>query len=382
MKLTIFALPALLMLAACGHAPEAPAGKTAPPAIRTTVEKVGSTKWSEVYSASGSVEAVTRTVLSAQVTGTVSRIPLQVGDTVAAGQVLVTLNANQYAIAQTQGDASEREANAALPELDSAIESAQAQLQLATLNEGRMRDLLEKRSVTKQELDEAESRLRQATAALSMAQARRKQADFRVTQAEQVAKSARVFVGYTTITAPFAGVVVEKHAEAGSLAAPGIPLLTLERAGAYRVAASVPESQGGQLRVGQPLTVVWEGEPEATSVRISEILPSVDPSTRMLTIKANLPARPRLRSGMFVRVEWPLPAGEPALTIPASAIRTQGQLQMVLVVENRVARLRMVTLGDRREKRYRVLSGLNEGEVIVTAPSSTVVDGVGIEVQQ
>jgi hypothetical protein len=80
-------------------------------------------------------------------------------------------------------------------------------------------------------------------------------------------------------------------------------------------------------------------------------------------------------------VEWPR-AAETALTVPIAAVRGQGQLQTVFVIENGIAHARMVTLGEMRDGRYRVDSGLKAGEEIVQALTDAVNDGVSIEVQR
>ena len=379
MKLSLlFAL--FLSLISCGHR-EATAEPSAPAKVKAAIQTVTPVPWAESYRTTGTVEATTRTVLSSQITGTIRQITVETGDRVAAGQTLVVLNANELSSAQAQAEASQREAIDGLPELESAIEASQAQLKLAEITQQRLAGLLAKRSVTQQEMDEADTRLRQARATLAAAQARRRQADARVSQSQQAVKSAQTLSGYTTIRAPFAGVITEKQAQLGMLASPGAPLLTVENTGAYRIQAAVEESRAGQLRLGQPIRVIFEDGASAIETRISEIAPAMDAATRTVTIKAALPPSPNQRSGRFAKVEWPL-ASQSTLTVPVDAVRTQGQLQMVLVVENTFARTRMVTLGEIQDGRYRVLSGLNAGETIVSKLTEAIVDGVPIEVSK
>ncbi len=379
MKPTLL-LAFFVSLISCGHR-DAPTAQSAPTKVKARVQTVTSLPWAESYRTTGTVEAITRTVLSSQITGTIRHITVETGDRVAAGQTLVTLNANELNSAQAQAEASQREAVDGLPELESAIEASQAQLKLAEITQQRLAGLLAKRSVTQQEMDEADTRLRQARATLAMAQARRRQADARVSQSQQAVKSAQTLSGYTTIRAPFAGVITEKQAQPGMLASPGALLLTIESTGAYRIHAAVEESRIGQLRLGQTIRVIFDDGASAIETRISEISPAMDAATRTVTIKAVLPPSPTLRSGRFAKVEWPLPS-QPSLTVPVDAVRTQGQLQMVLVVENNFARTRMVTLGEVQDGRYRVLSGLNAGEIIVANLSQEIVDGVPIEVSK
>jgi multidrug resistance efflux pump len=109
----------------------------------------------------------------------------------------------------------------------------------------RIRDLFDKRSVSRQELDEAEARVRVARSGVEMAEARRKQVDEKIRQGEETVASARVMTGFTEIRAPFAGRVVARLAEPGVIAAPGMPLVEIEQTGGYRLEAQVEACAGG-----------------------------------------------------------------------------------------------------------------------------------------
>ena len=106
----------------------------------------------------------------------------------------------------------------------------------------RFEDLLAKASVSQQESDESQARLKSAGAALEMAVSKRRQAEARRSQAEAELAAARVALGYATLAAPFAGLVTERKADPGSLATPGAPLLT-------RGARRQPASGGLDRRV-------------------------------------------------------------------------------------------------------------------------------------
>lgn len=380
MRPYILSLMAVLLLAGCQKAPVEPAAGPAQPPVRARVETLTSQDWLEDRQVSATIESTRRSVLSPQIVGTIRQMLVEPGTHVRAGQTLVTLTANQYALAEAQGQAAEREARAALPELESALSGARAQQKLAAVNAQRMRELFAKKSVTRQELDDAEARLEQAQSQLGMLDAKRQQAESRIAQAEQGVKSAQVFRGYTTVVAPFAGVIVEKHAEVGAVASPGVPLLTLEGEGGYRVVAAVAESQKREVRVGQDVKIDWQDGTEPSMAKISEVLPGIDPATRSLTVRVNVAPRPGLRSGSFVRLLWSQ-ASTAALSVPKAAVRTQGQLQMVFVVEGGVARSRMVALGEEQGGRYRVVSGLAANDLVVASLSPAVVDGARIEVQ-
>jgi RND family efflux transporter MFP subunit len=265
--------------------------------------------------------------------------------------------------------------------VDGAIAAAQAQLDLAQVTYQRMKDLYDKKSISPQEFDEASARLKMAQTGYEMAQAKKTQVNAKIRQAEEGLSSASVTLGYATITAPFDGVVTEKPVQLGNLTAPGMPLLTVERAGAHRLEVAVEESRLSALHVGDPVAVSLDALHKQLDARITEIVPAVDAASRSFIVKIDLPAEPTLRSGLFGRAVFSL-GQRPVLTIPATAVVERGQLQSVFVVETGRARNRLVTLGETFGDRREVLSGLAAGETLVAPVTPDVVDGIQVEVRQ
>ena len=211
-----------------------------------------------------------------------------------------------------------------------------------------------------------------------MAEARRAQGNARIAQSDQALKSAQLTSRYATLTAPFAGIVSEKLAQVGALAVPGAPLLVIEKAGGFRLEMNVEESRSSQIRLGMPLRVLLE-QGEAVDAKVSEIGPSLDPASRSLTVKVDLPPLKALRSGAFARGEWVTGERE-MLSVAAAAVRESGQTQMVFVVEAGRAHPRMISVGDAQAGRREVLTGLKSGEVVVLNPPLDFQDGTPVEV--
>lgn len=371
-------LPALLF-AACGGKHETPASeKTEAKPITLKVETVAIASLPVVYRATGTVEARTRSTIAAQIMGSIREVRASVGQQVRAGQTLLVIDAQQLQSATALATAASLEARSALPEADHAIDAAKAQLALAQSTYNRMNELFAKRSLSAQEMDEANARVKQAQSAVAMAEARRSQVQARISQSEQAVTSAKVAAGYTTITAPFDGIVTEKQAQPGSMAVPGQPLLTIERAAGYRLEIPVEESQASGIRLGSPLRIIWDDSATPTQARVSEIVPSLDPSTRTLTVKADLPAIPGLRSGRFARAEWTVGERQ-VLSVPATAVRESGQLQLVFVIDGGHVRSRMISAGDAAGSRREVLAGLKPGESVVISPALELADGAPAE---
>jgi len=116
--------------------------------------------------------------------------------------------------------------------------------------------------------------------------------------------------------------------------------------------------------------------------RVAELIPAADPASRSVIVKLDLPADLPLRSGMFGRARFP--AGErKALVVPAAAVVERGQLSSLFVVgADGVARLRLVTLGERHGERVEVLSGLTPGERIVVEGGDGLADGSRVDVRE
>lgn len=333
-----------------------------------------------VYEATGTVRATTATVISSKVMGYVRDVKAQAGDRVQAGQPLVILDSRDLEAGYRQAEAAVGEARGAMPEVENAIAASKASLDLAKITFGRMQELFRKESISNQEFDEASAKLKMAEANYEMALSKRAQLRSKIAQAEQALRSAEVMRGYAVIAAPFSGTVTQKSVEPGNLAAPGAPLMTVEREGAYRMEVSVEESRLPAMRLGQPVTISIDALGRSINGRISEIVPAVDAASRAFTVKVDLPALAQLRSGLYGRALFPL-GSRHAIAVPEAAVQHRGQLASVLVADSGVARSRFVTLGQNMPGGVEILSGLNPGEHVVFPVPANVSDGTKVEVQ-
>ncbi len=370
----------VVLLAGCGGAPEKAAAPTPGTPVAVGALVVQPTEWPATLEAVGTVRARTSALIASKVMGYVREVRVQAGDAVGAGDLLVLLDARDQETALRTAQAGLAEARDATTEVENAIRAAEANLELARATHRRMSNLFDKSSISRQEFDEVVTRLKMAEANHEMALSKRNQLQARIRQAEEGVRSAEIMTGYAEIRAPFAGVVIDKTAQPGNLAAPGVPLLTLERRGDYRLEASVDESQLASIRPGAPVTVTLDALNRRIDARVSDVVPAVDPAARAFLVKIDLPAAPDLRSGLFGRATFAV-GSRRVLTVPADAIRTRGQLQWVFVTDQGTARLRMVTTGTERDGRREVLSGLAAGESIIYPVTADLSDGAKVEVR-
>lgn len=373
----------LVVLSACGG--EQPskvdaAGAPAAPVIVASRNAVVM-DWPESYEATGTVRAKAPGVVSSKLMAYVQQVPAQVGDHVRAGQLLVTLETRDLDAAVSRVQAAEAPLRSAIPEADSGIVAASASLDLAQTTFRRIEDLASKKSVSSQELDEASARVKSAQANYEMARSRRAQLDSKLVQVEQEIRSANVTRDYAKIAAPFAGVITARFVEPGNLAAPGAPLLTIEREGEYRLEASVDESRLPSLKPGQAVEVTLDSIDRRFDARVSEVVPSVDAASRSYLVRIDLPPAANVRSGMFGRALFAQGARK-VTAIPTNALVERGQMQSVFVIEAGAAHLRLVTTGKRMPDAIEILSGLSGTEKLVAPAPGGLVDGARVEVRQ
>lgn len=374
-----------LVLVGCGsdsgrgeHKEGPPAAQKTPLAVKATAVRLRD--WPEELEFPGTVKARVSTILSAKVPGYIREIRVSAGDRVGAGQVVATLDARDLDIARRAAEAQVAEAKTAISEVEQGIASAKAQLGLAQATHRRMQDLFEKKSISNQEFDEATARLRVAESAHQAALSRKLQVEARIAQAQEGLAAAAAQRSYAEVVAPFAGIVTERRAEPGTLAAPGMPLLVVEQAGAMRAELSVDESRGGKIRPGMLVRIDLESEARTVEARVTEIVPAIDPAARALTVKADLPASAAIRSGSFVRGRFQM-GQRRVLAVPTQAIREEGQLRSVLVADGAVARERLITAGVTRDGMVEILSGLREGDRVISPRPIGVADGSPVEVR-
>ena len=374
----LFLAPCAIWLAGCGEPPEVPTAAQ-PRAVAVNVVTASAQQWPSTYEATGTVRARSSAVIAAKWMGYVREVKVQLGDRVHEGQLLVTLDARDLDASSNRAAAAHEEVRNGIPEADSAVAVAQANLDLVQATFKRMNELYEKKSISDQEFDEASAKLKAAQAGFEMARSKRSQLDSRLAQAEQEVRAAQVTRSYAEVQAPFAGIVTAKSVDPGNLAAPGAPLLTIERDG-YRLEASVEESRLSAIRTGQVVSVTLDGIDQTFNARVSEVVPAVDAASRAYTVKINLAAAPSLRSGIFGRARFQL-GSRSVLAIPIGAVTERGQLQSVLVAENGIARTRLITLGDKTKDQVEVLSGLTAGEKVIFPIPQSLADGASIEVK-
>jgi len=377
-KSLLVLMPLAAWLTGCSEIAPQPEPSSGPPSA-VSVTAVGIQQRPSTYEATGTVHARSTSTISSKWMGYVREVKVQAGDRVSQGQLLILLDARDLDTSANRAAAAREEVRGAIPEADSAVSAAKSNLDLAQVTFRRMSELYSKKSISDQEFDEVSAKQKAAQAMYDMARAKRTQLDSKLAQADEEVRAAQVTRSYAEITSPIAGIVTAKLVDPGNLAAPGVPLLTID-GDAYRLEVAVAESKLPAIRAGQSVSVTLDGANSAIAARVSEILPAVDPASRAATVRIDLPAVPALRSGVFGRASFTF-GNRAATEIPASSVIERGQLQSVFVAENGAAHTRLITIGDKFGDQVEVLSGLTAGEKVISPVPQNLADGTPIQVK-
>ncbi|MEZ5651546.1 MAG: efflux RND transporter periplasmic adaptor subunit [Burkholderiaceae bacterium] len=304
-------------------------------------ERIARTEWN------GIVQAVQDSALAAQVQGRIEELPVKAGDVVKAGQVLAVIDARETAAGLAQAKARLAQARAAEAGARSAHERNQR--------------LYEQGFISKSSLDTTATQLAAASAGVAEAQA--------VVQRQSVTGT------YTTIRAPYEGVIAEVLVELGEIAQPGRELMRMHAPDALRVSLRVPTRYASRLNGDSRAVVQLADAARDNSVQAwSEplpirVMPGADPSSATVELRVELPQPigEGLRPGAYLRVATFRPAGQ-GLYVPVSAVLVRGELKVVYVVVGDAFVLRAVRLGPLDGDGYEVLSGVEAGERVAIDP--------------
>ena len=333
--------------------------------------------------APGSVIAVATAQVAARTTGTATQVAVREGDSVKRGQLLATLDETELLARRDSARAAAQQASAGVTEATRAVSVAQAQADIAQKTYDRYVYLRDQKSVSRQEFDEIEAKQRAAQAGLEQAKARLQQAGAGKMQAESEARAAEEVAGYARVVAPFAGRVVRRTVEPGSLITPGTPLFVLEDTSRYQLdvtlsaeAVTAGAGSSASIRRGTLARVQFDTIPgKSFSGKVAELEAGADPASHTVRARIELPHGPAIQSGLFGRAWFPR-GSRSAIAVPKGAVIERGQLRGIYVTDSSgMAQWRVVTLGREIADQLEILSGLSEGEQVVLNPASQELDG-------
>jgi RND family efflux transporter MFP subunit len=317
-----------LLLAGCGKH-ERGATPTSPlPAAEVRVARIEAKTYTATEEVVGTVRAKLRASLEARISGRILEMPVVAGQAVKEGDLIASLDAR---------------------EVQARLDQAKAVRDQAERDRSRYEALLKEKTISQAESDAS-------------------------------VKEAEAMMGYAKVTAPFPGVISRKLVDVGDLTPPGRALVELEDPKALRLETDVPEALIDRIQLGAKMKVKissLQGDLEAV---VSEAAPAADPNSRTFRVKLDLPTVPGVRLGQFGRVV--VPVGETTTPrVPVSALVQRGQMEMVFVVADQKAQMRLVKSGKRIGNEIELVSGVIPGEPVVIEGAATLLDGQPVQLK-
>jgi RND family efflux transporter MFP subunit len=292
------------------------------------------------YSTSGTVTSDHRVSISSRLSGYIREMNVREGDQVKAGQVLVRVD---------PVDARQ------------ALIQAEADLSDATADLERYKELLKDGAVSNQQASKIE---------------------LRYTVAKSQVKQARNQLSYAEVRSPVAGVVVEKRLSQGDLAAPGMPILTIEDPTSLLVETYVSERFVSNIH--EESTVDIEVPSLHTTYKgiVRQVVQAADPVSHQFLVKVALPASENIHPGMYAQAGFRLGSRQ-SLLIPVVAVVSRSGLNAVYAVDkNNIAQYRLIRLGGAQQGQVEVLAGLEAGDTIAYKGAPALQSGMTVKASE
>jgi len=342
--------------------------------------------------ATGRVTTPYRVAIGAQVTGTVAAVPVEAGQVVTRGQVLIRLEdsearagVDEARSAVTQAETQLHHLNdVTLPVAIRTLAQAEATLVNAQRQFGRSEALQSSGFATRAALDEARVARDVAQAQMQAARIQRDGntrggtdevlAQNVLTQAQAGLRAAQSRLEYTAIEAPVAGTLIARNVERGDVVQPNVALMSLSPTAAPQLVVQIDERNLGLLALGQAALASADAYPtQRFAARLAYINPSVDPQRAAVEVKLDVPDWPEtLREDMTISVDITVAERAGVLILPLAAIHDPGDAAWVLRAEGGHARRVAVRLGLRGARAAEILEGLEEGDRIIPTTAGIV----------
>ncbi len=376
MRLALAALTLAAALApgpALAEAAPAPAAAVLPAITVSTVARV--TLRDRVL-ASGLVGPVERVQVPPLIEGQPIRsLLVDVGDTVAAGQVLAQLSSATLELQKSQFLATLASARAAIAQVEAQLIEARSSADEAQRVNVRTTTLKNQGTASQAAADQAAAAAISATARVAVATQSLAAAEAQLTLVEAQIATVDLQLSRTRVIAPVAGVVVERNAQLGGVAsAAGPAMFVLIRDGALELRADVAEPDLLRLAVGQRAQLVAVGTDAALTGTVRLVEPAIDTATRMGRARISIDAPEQMRAGMFVDASI-LVAERAGLAVPVTALGSGTEGATVMRVRGGLVERLAVVTGIRDRGMIEIVSGLAIGDLVVTKAAAFVRDG-------
>jgi len=309
-----------------------------------------------------------------RVNGYISKIHVEQGDLVKAGQLLVEIDHAEFTQQVAQARANLRAARANVVRQEATLANAKLALDRALA-------LIKNELIAQQQVDDAQAAYDVARAQLEALKAQVQQVDVALSQAE-------LNLEWSYIRAPFAGVIARRNQDVGTYfntfaasSPTGVAPLLLHDIHAVRIFIEVVEKDSPLVKVGAPAEVTTDAYPgRVFTGLVSRVVQALDPTTRTMTVEVELPNPDRiLKGGMFARVDLQVATRPNAILIPVDALTRLEEAQYVYVVRDGKAMQVPIEVGGRVDGLVEITKGLRGDEQVIVSGKDLVTTGAEVE---
>ncbi len=319
------------------------------------------------FEITGQIESANTSNIGTRVMGYITKVFVKAGDRVKAGQLLFTVNNADIVAKKIQ--------------VQAAIKQAEAALHVAQKDYDRYTSLYKQNSASAKELEQVTLQYQSAKA--------------NVESANGMLSEVSAQLAYTNVVAPFSGVITQKLVDEGSLANPGMPILSIEQVGTLQVSAMVPETKIALIQIGDMATMEVSAASKTFQGKVLQLNPSSQFSGGQFIVKLAIPAsaKDKLLAGMYVKINI-----QPQLNkqqtkqkvdtlngttmLPVQSIVYRDQLTGIYTVSSQnTAMLRWLRLGKTIGNQVEVLSGLAKNESYIVSADGKLFNGASIKVK-
>ncbi|MBV9924005.1 MAG: efflux RND transporter periplasmic adaptor subunit [Acidobacteria bacterium] len=398
-----------LTAASCGgsraqaNKKQEPAAPAAPAAVDVTTAPAIQRDLPRFVEATGSFAADEQTDVAPIVGGRVVSVGVDLGTYVQKGQVIAQLDSGdarlrldqaQAALAQANSSVTQAEARIGLapgqrfdPTKVAEVGAAKVAYDLAEKNMKRFEQLLESGDISRSAYDQQRAQRDQLREQYQAALTQANQSYAAVQTARAAAQAAQVQVQQAqkgirdvTIYAPISGYVTERAADVGEFVSTSSKVATVARTNPLRVRIDIPEQAIATVRPGQSVSVSVSTYPDRSFAgRVARVSPSVSSTSRTLTVEAEVEnGENLLKPGQFATIRVLLPQSDPAVLVPARAVRTDGTTARVYVIQDGVARERLVATGRQDGDLMEIKGNVSAGDIVATSNVEQLADGTPV----
>ena len=331
----------------------------------------------------GNIQAVTEAPVLARASGYIKKRNADIGDRVAAGQVLAEIEAPELEQQILQAKAAVEQTEAAVQQAQASLEQGRSNENLARVTKDRFQKLADKGVISKQDIDTYTMQWQAQTSNVQALEKAVNAAKSNTAAAEANLARLTDLQGYLTVRAPFAGVITLRNIDDGVLVTEGNTLLyRIAQTARLRTYLSLPQVDAASVRVGQKATLTV---PDLAGHKFAGIVTrtanSLDSSTRTLLTEVQVSNESNLlMPGMYAQVDLAVPRKDPPLAIPGDTlvIRANGP-QVAVVAADGTVHYQQVQLGRDFGDKLEVLAGLHEGDQLVVNPSDVIREGAKVK---